>query len=327
MKYKFACIYSSDGFDNDVLLNQIDLLRQLNYKFIYSDKVLSCDLLIVLRAEKDVFPFQSVNKNNIKHALFIDYSGQDVHIVFEKCEHPSKYLITSRPKIIGNNIFQGSPFISINRWIHNRKTDSYKKYDIVHIGHFKKNSSYDGLIQVFNDQVKKHNVDVFGNGWKDIVNAKYYHGHIDVKSVSKIYSESKLAIGIKHPFQRGLAISGRYWHAPLNGCLLLVEDDYMCDEIPGIIKINYEADDIKVISNTYKIDSRNIQVQAINYWTKSNELQLEILKGVQIIETYHSLSDYFSLKMKMIKNNLTLHLNFQKGILKYFLLSIKYFRK
>ena len=52
---KVACIYSHDGFDLDVLLNQKDLLKQFKFSSIISDRIIKCDLLIVLRADLKTF--------------------------------------------------------------------------------------------------------------------------------------------------------------------------------------------------------------------------------------------------------------------------------
>jgi hypothetical protein len=291
---KIACIYSEDGFDRDVLLNQIDFLKLANFNYIFTNKLIKCDLLIVTRIVNNIFT--KFVKNNIlseiKMILFIDYSGQNCHNVFREIEHPNKYLITSRIELKEKNVFFGHPYVSINRWKSSVVQSDKKKYNCVHVGHYKHDSSSDFLIKKFNEFISKNNVHVFGDRWSNVLRAKNYHGKVNVSDVSAIYRNSKFAIGIKHPFQRKVAISGRYWHATLNGCALFVEDDYLLDEVPGLFLIDFnnvsDFDFDKII-----YDSSNIEKLALDYWQNSNKTQFELLNNLTNEYVGYSIQDWW----------------------------------
>jgi len=298
---KVACIYSHDGFDLDVLLNQKDLLKQFKFSSIISDRIIKCDLLIVLRADLKTFPLEELTSETVSQVLFIDYSGQDIHKVFFQSLHPNKYLITSKQDLVGENIFFGFPYVSLERWIDNsQKSISEEQLNFVHIGNYKSNSKNDSLIEHFNNVILQTGAIVFGFGWEKIIPVKNYMGAIKVEDVSKIYSKSKFALGIKHPFQRGNAISGRYWHATLNGCFLLTEDSYLQDLIPGIKSISYDENfDLNFLLGQSH-DKEIIKNQAFEFWQNSNKLQYEIVnRDIQEIKkNFFTVIDYLYLLAK-----------------------------
>jgi hypothetical protein len=297
---KIACLYSHDGFDLDVLLNQKDLLAENGFFTIATSKIIKCDLLIVLRANSNTFPFYNLNTENVGRVLFIDYSGQEVFQVFFNCNHPNKYLITSNNQLNGNGIFFGFPFVSIKRWVRkNSQENQNRSIRFIHIGNYKFSSNADHLIQFFNDAIKSLETIVFGSGWEKVLPKVLYKGAVSVEKVSDIYAKSQIALGIKHPFQRGNSISGRYWHAPLNGCALLVEDLYLADLIPGIIYVDYRSD-LKYI-NGLKTNSTQIQKNALLFWDESNKLQLSLINtGEDVI--VKSTSDVFKYTFYWITN-------------------------
>jgi hypothetical protein len=262
MVMKLVLLYSTDGFDLDVLENQKDLYTSIGYKVIWGSRLIQCDLIVVLRCEmNDVI---SIPKST--PVLFLDYSGQDVLTVYNNTDGKYKYCITSQKYYHdAKTIFFGHPYVSIDRY---SLPLSELRYDYVHIGNYKKGRWIDVLQVSFIRYCKDVGCHVWGKGWteEDLSRLNYY-GALRPEKVSEIYSSSKIALGVKHNFQIGKSISGRYWHAPLNGCLLLVEDEYLVGEIPGIyLYTNSEC----------SISREEIQAEARVFWNKSNELQKEL---------------------------------------------------
>lgn len=271
---KIVLLYGDDGLDPDVLLNQRDLYQNLGAIVIVSSKVLPCDYMVVTRVTSAVDFVNSNYRrlNSIPYILFLDYSGQQCHMAFSLLQHSNKRLITSRKEINGKNVTFGHPYVSIDRWT-SRLIDGKRCYNCIHIGNFKKASKSDPLIGTFSEILKCNEIDVFGGFWPQIGKNTRFHGKIDVDEVSDFYSQAVLSIGIKHPFQRGKAISGRYWHATLNGCHLLVEDDYLSDEIPGLIV--YKCDTSFSLSQLPKVESpKALKKLARYYWNNSNKIQM-----------------------------------------------------
>jgi hypothetical protein len=282
-KKRIACVYGEDGLDPDVLLNQIDFLKKYGFRVVFATKLIKCDVLIVTRVIENGF-VERINTllvSQIKMILFLDYSGQNCHRAFKEIVHRNKYLITSRGDCRGEDIYFGHPYVSIDRWRMTPQSCKSRIYDCVHIGNYKSFSKDDKDIMSFNEIISKNFVHVFGDFWPGIGANPFFHGKLKLRMVSKIYRESNFAIGIKYPFQRGQAISGRYWHATLNGCALLVEDDYLINEIPGLYYYKCDSNlNLKNIMNQIVHSPLELEKSANIYWSASNKLQCSLLDFV-----------------------------------------------
>jgi hypothetical protein len=258
---KLVLLYSPDGFDLDVLENQRDLYGILGCKVIWTDKIFPCDLIVILRAN-EMTPLKFPEQTPL---LFIDYSGQNVLDVFKEINHNNKRCITSRKeKNIIEDISFGHPFVSLERYSLPLKT---LKYEFIHIGNYKKRKQIKLLNQDFIEFINGVSAFVWGKNWpKSSFTKSKYMGPMQPKDVSKTYSQSKYSLGIKHDFQIGTAISGRYWQSTLNGCSLFVEDEYLAKEIPGIYLYGSKINDSR----------KDIQNKARDYWKNQNNLQLNI---------------------------------------------------
>ena len=281
---KLVLLYSPDGFDLDVLDNQKDLYKKLGCKVIWSNKIMPCDLIVILRANEKT---QVVFPENTP-LLFIDYSGQNVLDIFRKVKHENKRCITSRKN--HNNlkdVYFGHPFVSIKRFSLPLKP---KKFDFIHIGNYKERKKIKNLNKYFIEYINEVGAYVWGKNWQNsnFKNSKYM-GPMHPKDVSLTYCQSKNSLGIKHDFQLGTAISGRYWQSTLNGCALYVEDEYLIDEIPGIFLYGTKSN----------ISREDLRIKAIKYWEKQNKLQTEISTELLNSSNFsYNLFTYYFYKIK-----------------------------
>jgi len=318
-KKRIACVYGEDGLDPDVLLNQIDFLKKYGFSVVFATQLIKCDLLIITRLENNIFleRLNSTIINDIKMILFLDYSGQNVHQVFRETVHSNKHLITSRDSFMGKDIYFGHPYVSISRWKMRNSPGISRIYNCIHIGNYKFFSNYDNFIVSFNEIVMRNFVHVFGNFWPEIGTNSFFHGKLKLNKVSKVYSESKFAIGIKHPFQRGAAISGRYWHATLNGCALLVEDDYLLNDIPGLHFYKCSSNlNLTNILNKIVHDPEELRNSAFIYWTESNKLQESLLNFVDETVVKYNFSERIQLIRLFVLNFIELNWNALFSLLK-----------
>ena len=311
-KKRIAFIYGEDGLDPDVLLNQIDFLKKYGFRVVFGTKLIKCDLLIVTRIIENGF-FERKNTlliSRIKMIIFLDYSGQNCHRVFKELVHRNKYLITSRDDCRGKDIYFGHPYVSIDRWRMKTQSHSSRIYDCVHIGNYKVFSKYDKDIMSFNEIVSRNFVHVFGDFWPEIGANFFFHGRLKLSMVSKIYRKSNFAIGIKYPFQRGCAISGRYWHATLNGCALFVEDDYLINEIPGLYYYKCDSNlNLKILIDQIVHSPGELEKAAYLYWLESNKLQCSLLDFLDETKVQYQLIERIQLWRYFFLNFVEVRMN------------------
>lgn len=316
---RIACVYGEDGLDPDVLLNQIDFFKKHGFRVVFGSKIIKCDLLIITRVSGNDFQegINSLLISQIRMILFLDYSGQNCHSVFNGINHKNKYLITSRDNFVGKDIYFGHPYVSIPRWKIENTNYMNRVYNCVHIGNYKFFSNFDKFINNFNEIVSRNSVHVFGDFWPEFGTNPLFHGKLKLKEVSKIYRQSRFAIGIKHPFQRGVAISGRYWHATLNGCALFVEDDYLINEIPGLHFYNCTSNlNLTNTLNRTVHDSDKLAYSAFSYWTESNKLQISLLEFVDEVTVKYSFKERLQLIRLLVLNYIELNLYWLFRLLK-----------
>jgi hypothetical protein len=138
------------------------------------------------------------------------------------------------------------------------------QFDFVHIGSYKLDAARDLNSFDFIAELERTSCHIWGKFWDQVPLTKArWLGALNPKKVSETYAHSRIALGFKYTHQLEKAISGRYWQAPLNGCALWVDDDYLNGEIPGTFSYG-----------TNELPSRtSIQKQATTYWQQQNELQ------------------------------------------------------
>jgi hypothetical protein len=259
---KLVALYGEDGFDLDVLTNQIALYRSLGCRVVWSKKYVPCDLWVILRGKTG--NFIPIPKD--QPCLFLDYSGHDVLAWFQSSTVNHKLCITSQKHAENQEqgIFFGHPFVSIQDF---QKEVAPLRYTKVHIGSYKNDPLRDPDLIDFHSELERNACVVWGKYWDKVaLQHAEWKGPLSPKKVSSVYAQSLIALGCKYQHQQGKAISGRYWQAPLNGCALWADDSYLIDELPGVYPYG-----------TTNLPSRNeLQDTATNYWKAQNQLQTSL---------------------------------------------------
>jgi hypothetical protein len=80
-----------------------------------------------------------------------------------------------------------------------------------------------------------------------------------------------------YPWQRAITFSGRFWHAPLNGCALISEPATWVAALPGVMETDYSEASIEDILRGGPGDPREIREAAHRYWTH------EYLKSIETV--------------------------------------------
>lgn len=282
---KTCLIYGHNGLDLDVTLNLRSFYRQLGFLVSFSDKLYDANLLVVVRAIN-----KPIDLNNFTFTIIhvYDYGGWDYdNFVLSINKQITYYFCTSELKkqkltnllsVPEDHVYIALPPVDVKLW---SKKIKPIKYNFVHIGNFKPIAGEDVFKLKFNNAIDHFKSNLWGAGW-DICN-DYYRGKAGLFQVSDIYRQSKYAFGLMYPFQREVTFSGRFWHAPLNGCMLISEPGLYTQNIPGIIEVDYSQVDIQQkIANGF--DREQLQTESQVYWSK----QYLITKGY-VIPTLNSI--------------------------------------
>ena len=281
---KTCLIYGHNGLDLDVALNIRSFYKKLGFSAFFSDKLLDADLLVVLRAVD-----KAIDINPFSFALVhvYDYGGWDYDAFVRTINQKITYIFCTseikRNRLIEllhfpkEQVFVALPPVEIKLW--SKKIEEVK-YNIVHIGNFKPISEKDAIKERFNETIKHFKTHVWGLGWQ--LEKGLYHGKTGVFSVSGIYANSKFALGLMYPFQRDVTFSGRFWHAPLNGCSVFSEPGLYSTKIPGVIETDYSIEDIdkKIAKN---IDRIALQNKAKEFWLNQNKKTLAFVEPTLIL--------------------------------------------
>lgn len=279
---KTCLIYGHNGLDLDVALNLRSFYRYLGFKVFFGDKLKDADILVVVRAVDSTIDITSYTFLQV-HVF--DYGGWDfdsfvrsinqrITFIFCTSEEKSKRL-TDLLNFSKSQVFIALPPVDTKIWA---KKIKKIEYNLVHIGNNKPISDGDSIKVKFNEMLGHFNTHVWGLGWKKL-DKSIYHGKIGVFDVSGIYAKSKFAIGLMYPFQRDVTLSGRFWHAPLNGCSVFSEKGLYTTKIPGVIETDYTVDDLekKTIIN---VDRFALQLEAIEFWNKKNADTLSLITKI-----------------------------------------------
>jgi hypothetical protein len=273
---KTCLIYGHNGLDLDVTFNLVAFYKKLGFKTFFSGKLYDANLLVVVRAVDKPIDL-SVFHYSLIHVF--DYGGWNYDGFVNSIDHNKCYIFctaeSKRKRIIEqlhfpkDHIFVAFPPVETSLWIAKNKR---VKYEFVHIGNYKPMTDNDPFKNFFLQAITKFKVNIWGIGWA-LSEKKIYHGKAGLFEVSSIYAQSRFACGLMYPFQRDVTFSGRFWHAPLNGCYLFSEPGLYTQLIPGVIETDYSIEQIR----QYMLScfNRNIlQKTAIEFWkTQNNHLQ------------------------------------------------------
>lgn len=276
---KTCLIYGHNGLDLDVTFNLRSFYKKLGFKVFFSDNLYPADLLVVVRAvdkEINIEPF------NYSLVHVYDYGGWDYDSFVKTIDHRKTFIFcTSEVKIERlikklnfpkKQVYLALPPVETTLW---SKAIKKTKYEFVHIGNFKPIVDEDIFKLRFNKAISCFSSNLWGLGWK--TNKEVYHGKAGLFEVSKIYAQSKFSFGLMYPFQREITFSGRFWHAPLNGCFLFSEPGLFSQKIPGVIETDYTEKDI-IGKLNQKMSSFELQNEAKEFWENQSNITLFYVK-------------------------------------------------
>jgi hypothetical protein len=287
---KTCLIYGHNGLDLDVTLNLRSLYRQLGFKVFFSDKLLDADLLVVVRAvDKPI----NINVFSFLQVHVFDYGGWDYDSFVNSINHKITYIFCTselkRIRLINllnfpeSQVYIALPPVDTNIW---SKKIKEVQYEIVHIGNYKPINEVDSIKVRFNEILSYFKINVWGLGWQ--LDTNLYHSKVGLFDVSNIYSSSKYALGLMYPFQRDVTFSGRFWHAPLNGCCVFSEKGLYTSKIPGVIETDYTIEDFEHKSSI-KIDRFALQEESIKFWATKNRQTISLISEILDQVSFNSL--------------------------------------
>ncbi|MBN8787801.1 MAG: hypothetical protein J0I84_11980 [Terrimonas sp.] len=272
----------------DVAFNLKEFYKSLGFNAVFSDKLYNADLLVITRGGDSAMDLSTYSFGLIH---FYDYGGWKHGRLIKSLPYSNTIIFSTAPAArksiieeLGfpeNQIHVAFPPVAVKLWTKKIKTS---KFRYIHIGNYKPIDNVDAFKEKFNKCVTELGVDVWGMGWNNVVKEEKYHGKLGLFKVSSVYAQSECALGLMYPFQRALTFSGRFWHAPLNGCAIFSEPGLHTRSIPGILETDYSAGDILDKFKTLK-NRQQIQENAISYWQeKWNEVKKLAVDSFSILE-------------------------------------------
>jgi hypothetical protein len=261
---KTCLIFGHDGLDIDVMMNLRSLYRSLGFKVAYGTRITRVDLLVVQRV-----PARRLNVHASQPVHVWDYVGTPIaDVTSELAGRANATIFTSSDasreallEIVPSaapNLHTCLPPVDTRIWV---APPTDLKYDAVHIGNFKPSykQADDPLTAEFLDRLRRLRADIWGAGWSNMPDVKL-HGVATQREVSSIYAASQIALGQMYPFQRSTTLSGRFWHAPLNGCVLVSEPSVYSDTVPGVVTresaaTQWDRETLRKVSREYWDDA------------------------------------------------------------------------
>ena len=280
---KRSClIYGSDGFDADVLLNLRAFYRLLGYSVFHSRRLYPSDLLVLQRPPNRNLSFDSY------HAIHIfDYVGTPLNdlltgilddarvVIFCSSRARTESTLAAHPCLEGRVVTLPPPVIPSLWELRPQEPD----LRIVHVGNYKPfySDDSDAFAVRFLSTLQRELVQVWGHQWPNGIGIQ--HGPVGISRVSSLYSRARWALGMMYPWQRATTFSGRFWHAPLNGCALISEPGTCVAAVPGVMETDYSEASIEDLLRRGPGDPRAIREAAHRYWSH------KCLKSIETVTT------------------------------------------
>lgn len=275
------------GFDLDVLHNITRFYRSLGFRTFYSREPAKADLLVALRPRG-----LGVAWKNYGAVHIWDYVGGHVNDVGALMDPaPANVLVLASPKTRADELnahcvdLEGRvkvllPPVDVPFWTESRTRA--RSRPTVHIGHYKSSFDNYGADDVYTRRflrlLRDGRTEIWGDGWAH-VHEMTSRGRLNLYGVSRVYASTSVAFGMMYPHQRTRTLSGRFWHAPLNGCILISEPSaYAGGVVPGVIESTYDPDDIQKLLRELP-EPNEIQRDAAAYWGEQFELAREEIAG------------------------------------------------
>jgi hypothetical protein len=113
--------------------------------------------------------------------------------------------------------------------------------------------------------IKRGKVRVFGSKWDRInISAR----PLSYLSANLILTTTSVCYGLMYPYQRGKSLSGRMWQAPIQGCVVISENDTNLFECPGV----YPVDSFFDLSTVEILPAATLTQQASDFWIMKTKL-------------------------------------------------------
>ena len=235
------------------------------------------DLLVILRGSvpwdcdysryKSIHVYSYVCPQDFSYEYLSNHANVTVISTCSSYIHPSLCSSSDYNKV---NIISYPPVFP-EMWFRGMDTSLDPRKPFIHIGHFKGGHarviSKDEQQLAFLAYLAVVKADVYGRFWESIIPDEMRKGELKQEDVTSIYSQYKYALGIMYDYQRVCSFSGRFFEAPLAGCLLLTEA--IPGELPappGVFLVDYtKVSTIMNVLNNHK-KAKILQQQAYKFW-------------------------------------------------------------
>lgn len=268
-------VYGHDGLDPDVSVNLLQAYRASGYRPFLSRQLVPADAVCVERTPTDAVDLSAYGAVHV-----LDYACQsnaeflrglqhhpEVAVFFPSAKRRDEQLELVPALERAARVLL--PPVAVAAWVATPRPK--RRLPLVHIGNFKpyyrdRSDPYASHMLALAETGAIH---LWGQGWEGYAPAAMQHGKAALRSVGVIYADTQVALGMMYPYQRNRTISGRFWHAPLNGALLLSEAGSLGLPIPGVV----ETADMPTAGELERLVSRHdsdaVAREAQTFWTSA----------------------------------------------------------
>jgi hypothetical protein len=251
-----CCLLSFDYLDYDVFLNVRTFYRLAGYEISANDNLSVFQLVIVLRGLPPrvfneyfgpIHYYDYVREHSYDIYKYFPNASRIYHVTIESFDNNKsdyKYIYGYLPVI--PSIWQFS-------------LPSYRRNSTpIHISNYKplENDLYQAQLI---DLIKLGKIKVYGAKWDRI---KISTIPLSYLSSNLRLSRSVTCYGLMYPYQRGKSLSGRMWQAPIQGCLVISEDNTNPFHCPGVIEVESFSNKPEGI----KVDANQVAYEASQFW-------------------------------------------------------------
>jgi len=289
-------ILGGDGLDSDVVKNLEYLYRSLGYSVVKMVKNIPEDfsgLLVISRS--NMLSNKALENCKVKTVIIYDYVGDSInnfdYLSFLSQQIDSVIIYSTSYERMAQlrdlvDSRECATDISINFsllpvfpkiWIAKKRHSRISRP--IHIGHFKSGEprEMDPIKENFLGFLKRENAIIGGRDWPETFSRGILLGEINLRTVSALYAKCEIAVGLMYPFQRQHTYSGRYWHAPLNGCTVLSEETRYSAIIPGVISCDLSKS-LSEIRENCNLSPDKLMLESSTFWKNSTNFHIRDLR-------------------------------------------------
>jgi hypothetical protein len=258
---KNCCFLSFDYVDFDVFLNARIFYHLAGYSILSVEKSSLCDLLVIFRGippriymeyTGSIHFYDYVREHSINLSEYFPNACSITIISIDVSDHDSPSVNSVHGYL---PVFPGLWQLSIP---HSRRTSRP-----LHISNYKPLAD-DPYQQQLITLIKAGIIHVYGAKWDRIqVKARplsYLSANLKLASAS-------LCFGLMYPYQRGKSLSGRMWQAPLQGCIVISENNTNPFSCPGV----YEVSSYEESFSLECMSPSELASEAAHFWTTKTQ--------------------------------------------------------